>query len=363
MTNQLFEGQQTHPLSHEEKNKLYKKMRHYCTKKEAKGLSQQIDKMVDALNSTPTGCMALRQMLESDEVFRYDLQDKDKVLEKNDAHGGHEKHPVFFKDRIRINPEVVGTPEGAIIMAHESLHDVQTDTSSFFHIEAFQIHEAEAQAQTQQLSLELETTPTYLARDYTDVYYDNYDKWIEISKNPEKTPEGHLKFQPKEGVNVEEARIEYAMQMASLETQASFTRDFVRMQYVDHQKADPPLIFTDKITKQQSTSYANKDKKYEKISVTDEAVDDILSRNPFLNKEDFEPIKKAKEREAIEKKQGKALAQETEQKQNTDPNGERLADAGPHQQEPNLLATLSEHGQNITQEQNMPALQNQGRTA
>ena len=68
---QLFEGQTTHPLSQEEKAELFKKCRLINPDENS---NQQFSDAINVLNQTPTGAQTLRHMLEADDTFRFDMK-------------------------------------------------------------------------------------------------------------------------------------------------------------------------------------------------------------------------------------------------------------------------------------------------
>lgn len=365
MATDLFNGQNTHPLSHEEMLQLLKKTTLFCKKSERVSLSKKLHAMLHELNTIPTGCEALRLMLQSNETFRYDLKGQFNRESKNAVQ--YFSDITGLIDRIILNPKDIDSTFGTLSLAHESLHDIQMRTLSFLRRESKQAADSETMAQTMQLGIELNSNWDGIPNNYGAVYDKNYEKWLRIANNPATTPKEVPPFQPKEGVDLTVAKIEYAMQMASLETRATYIRDFVRWHHVSPEKADPPFQFTDKTIQIFSAAYKKKDTKRKNMTLTEEYVDDIISRNPFVKQKDFNPLRKNNGlKEVIRPEEQTAQVQnQVEQESQT-----LLDKTPPQNEEENTLKesapkTLLANSQTITTEKQSinPLQQQSSRTA
>ncbi len=314
----MFKGDKSGPLSQEEIEALYKKFRLIIPEGEAKekeAVTERLHQAVRTLNSTPTGSMVLRQMLESDrETFKLDLRENNEEL-PGTVMGSY----VPLSDVIRIEGKLFQSDHGAFVFAHECTHAMQKETSGIFSYTAAEVADAETQALDWQLMSELDVSkvPAYMyekkikeegysgslaetvlneimtdeyntLEDYRAVYDTNYDKWMDIAKNPKKTPKGLQPFEPTKGMDINEARKAYAAQMASLETRAMYVKEFCTRPHT-HEDGEFNVILGTQYNKKNSQgSRAIRDTRVPK-----EFVEDAIKRNPFLKQEDFNVARQA----------------------------------------------------------------------
>lgn len=287
MAEQLFEGQTSHGLTHEEMDRLYSKIKVSYGKGDSKVTREEFNAMITHIAKTETGTALLRKMANSDENFNYHFKS---VRDLPPGFGGvYLGDAVGVRDRIVLSNDGAGTQHGAAIMAHESVHDLQK-APVLKNKPSNQFVEAEAHALSRQLETEMGNTDTNSSPNYKQVYTANYKKWLKLAKNPKGVPE-KLRFKPQPGVDPEKAVKAYARQMASLETQATYIRDFARSGHVSEKDANPPFVFKDETIKGLASDYYNQNNTTGHV---DEAyVDDLISRNPFVRQEDFNPLRRS----------------------------------------------------------------------
>lgn len=320
----MFKGDKSGPLSQEEIVALYKKFRLITPEADAKekeAVTERLHQAVRTLNSTPTGSMVLRQMLESDrETFKIDLRaNNDKISET--AMGVY----VPLSDVVRVKGELFQSDHGAFVFAHECTHAMQKETSGILSYTAAEVADAETQALDWQLMSELNVSkiPSYeyekqikkagytgafadtvfnkvmmaeyvSVEDYRAVYDANYDKWMDIAKNPKKTPKGLQPFEPTKGMDINEARIAYASQMASLETRAMYIKEFCTRPHTHEDGVFDVSVATSYNEKNAQGSRAIRDTR-----VPEGFVEDAIARNPFLKQEDFNIARQAHGEDAV----------------------------------------------------------------
>ena len=314
---QLFKGQTTHPLSQEEKAALFKKCRLISPDENS---NQQFSDTINLLNQTPTGSQFLRQMLEADDVFRFNMKGNPSLL----AIGSYSP----MTDKINFHGNITNDPsQMAINLAHETTHDLQISNLKFI-AKSFLgdnpsrvLLDSETQALNQQLAYELNiystsnfqydliveknktegmssvkareaafnfiTEPDY---EYSKVYIASYKMWRKYADNPETTPKDCLVYQPMPGVDPEEAKVAYAHQMASYHTRAIFAKDFVAHAYPETSN-EGATHFNAEMTMEFAKSYRKQD--CDKVTVPFKMVEEIKKRNPLIRQPDYNPIRKA----------------------------------------------------------------------
>ena len=319
-TDKLFEGDTSNPLSDQELEQLFKKFNFHNpdnNPKDVKIQSERLKKAFETLNSVPSGSRALRQLLEAkDETYNIDIRDNATEID------GNLGYYLPNKDHICVSGKLFETEHGAVILAHECLHDLQKNNSGIFSITASEATDAETQAFNQQLFFELgisanvpdemkkltEFTQKYtqnptaiayiqqlMAKEaahrqgkYKAVYDNKYQKWLDIAKNPKKTPKGIQPFEPVPGANKAKAYKAYAAQMAALETQAQFIKDFVNEAHRNPTDNTTESAFDlGSIPKRYKDQNHNLARFYKDKQIPAEFIDDAIKRNPFLNQEDF----------------------------------------------------------------------------
>ena len=319
-TNKLFEGDTSNPLSEQELEQLFKKFNFHNpdnNPQDVKIQSERLKNALKTLNSVPSGSRVLHQLLEAkNETYTIDIRDNAPTV--SGALGYYQRK----KDRVTINGKLFESEFGAVTLAHECLHDLQKHEYGIFSATAAEVVDAETQASTQQLLFELDVSsfePGALQKEidniqkdpkntltyddiqnkiaeidfsrrsrYQAVYDNKYQKWLDIAKNPKKTPEGIQPFKPAQGADIKMAQEAYADQMAALETQAHYIKDFVNMphQGTPNKPKATPFSFG-------SAPYAYKDQNYDAshfyrdTQVPKEFIEDAIKRNPFLKQEDF----------------------------------------------------------------------------
>ena len=317
---QLFEGQTTHPLSQEEKAELFKKCRLINPDENS---NQQFSDAINVLNQTPTGAQTLRYMLEADDTFRFDM--------KGNPNSTSVAAYTPISDVVTFHADLTHEPtQMAMSLAHEATHDLQSSQTKYFaralagKSVSKVLHDAETQALTQQLAYELnvnsssdlqieviaqnnerdglppkeakEAAISYTLEpdtEYNQVYAASYKMWQEYAHNPEKTPKGCLKFTPKEGVDIEEAKEAYVKQMASQHTRAIFAKDFVAHAYPETSN-EGATHFNAEFTVSAAQAYREKDKNSSgDVVVPFKMVEDMKKRNPLVRQPDYNPIRKA----------------------------------------------------------------------
>ena len=314
---QLFEGQTTHPLSQKEKAELFKKCRLINPDENS---NQQFSDAINVLNQTPTGAQTLRYMLEADDTFRFDM--------KGNPNSTSVAAYTPISDVVTFHTDLTHEPtQMAMALAHEATHDLQSSQTKYFaralagKSVSKVLYDAETQALTQQLAYELnvnsssdlqieviaqnnerdglppeeakEAAISYTLEpdtEYNQVYAASYKMWQEYADNPEKTQKGCLKFTPKEGVDPEEAKVAYAHQMASYHTRAIFAKDFVAHAYPETSN-EGATHFNAEMTMEFAKGYRKQD--CDKVTVPFKMVEEIKKRNPLIRQPDYNPIRKA----------------------------------------------------------------------
>lgn len=320
----MFKGDNSGPLSQEEIVALYQKFRLIIPSgdaKEKEAITERLHQAVRTLNSTPTGSMVLRQMLESDrETFKLDLRENNDKLSGN-VMGSY----VPLSDVVRIEGALFQSDHGAFVFAHECTHAMQKETSGILSYTAAEVADAETQALDYQLMSELNVSkiPSYMyekkikeegyqgalaetvlneimedeyytLEDYRSVYDTNYDKWMDIAKNPKKTPKGLQPFEATEGMDINEARKAYATQMASLETRAMYVKEFCTRPHTNEDGVFNVILGTQYNKKNSQGVRAIRDAR-----VPEGFVEDAIKRNPFLKQEDFNIARQAHGEEPV----------------------------------------------------------------
>ena len=232
---------------------------------------------------------------------------------------------VPLSDVVRVKGELFQSDHGAFVFAHECTHAMQKETSGILSYTAAEVADAETQALDWQLMSELNVSkiPSYeyekqikkagytgafadtvfnkvmmaeyvSVEDYRAVYDANYDKWMDIAKNPKKTPKGLQPFEPTKGMNINEARIAYASQMASLETRAMYIKEFCTRPHTHEDGVFDVSVATSYNEKNAQGSRAIRDTR-----VPEGFVEDAITRNPFLKQEDFNIARQAHGEDAV----------------------------------------------------------------
>ena len=331
-TNKLFEGDTSYQLSEQELEQLFKKFNFHPEDIELQ--QKRLKDSFNILNNTPSGAKILRHFLNNqDETFNVDLRDN-----ANPGGGNHGLYSIS-SDRVTINPDLWKIPKesenhgkhAAVVFAHECLHDLQKNNTGALSTIATEANDAETQALNFQLANELGVLvkPEELLRKagmsdiemfsfirqtetYNSIYKENHEKWLDIAKNPKKTPEGIQPFKPAPGADKAQAQKAYAAQMAALETQAQFIKDFVNDAHRDPIKDPKTTLFDfnglNRLYKDENYGLSRlfKDKQIPK-----DFIDDAIKRNPFLKQEDFNKARLAYGEEPVYSNNTNAVAEQS----------------------------------------------------
>ena len=290
---QLFVGQTNHPLSKEEIEAFYKKVRLHSKsgvlnraftssdKREASVVA--LKTALDEMLKTPTGREQARAILASKKSFDvYAYEDA------NDTKGGYAFRgtgDVYINLRSGKT-----TPEQGAVILHELLHARQVPTKR----ESGVLADSETMALSNQLEMEINAKEK--GAPYQKSFEYNKEKWKRIARTG-RYPKGFngLKFKAAEGLSAGEQKqaIEmYAHQMASLETRADATKDFAKP--VSEWEKNPSLKYPDYGRVPIRENYREKDFGTDN-RVSKQMAQDIASRNPFLDESDFHSLWKERE--------------------------------------------------------------------
>lgn len=222
-----FNKSTMHPLSKDERDAFFERFdltgRNFTFGSDRRKIRAALNRALE----TPTGREQARQIINYEpKDFKFEIECSsfgDKLLEIRGSRGANVSQRTTYIHSETLN----SVDESAEILMHELKHARQ-HKGSYSNVQA----DSETQALTVQMGLELghgsinSTDPSY-----NKSFYINYKKWLDIAKNPRKTPEGALKFQPSKELSSQELRTAqklYATQMASVETRSQYIKDFLK---------------------------------------------------------------------------------------------------------------------------------------
>ncbi len=268
----LFDGQTTHQLTDTELKRLISVF------DIDKAYQSRLNAILTRITATPTGAEQARQILAyaNGRKGKMDIDIKDDNYFSSWNKGRSLGNTIILPKSFFTNekPETTGTT-----ILHEALHCRQKNDPND--------HIVLVDAETQALSFQLMTETGTQRDNYTKSMESNYQKWLNIARNPNtKTPKGCLKFKPLPNVNIEKARQAYAHQMAAYETRAQFMKDFLR----HPDKWDKHALKYPSYTAYElQQKYLNETNYYYRQTDIEDAdfIRDILSRNPLLKAEDL----------------------------------------------------------------------------
>lgn len=319
---QLFKGQQTHRLSQEEIATLYKQIRLFTHPAKNKNLAgKRLHQIIKTLNQTPSGALALRNILKSGKILHIDLVGRQKNIPQVNAY--------FNSDRnfIHINEEFLGDRVfSAIYTAHECIHGIQKRNESPFEDISAEVLDAETQALSEHLAFEhgaypisdaeFKETIAFLQKENPDFTFEKakdgitqvlttsqtkyntlfsqiYQKWLHIAKNPEKTPQGVRKCEPLPHVNKQSAERAYAYEYASLEIQALYMKAFINQGKL--QEGENPDLFQGVLSLEGAKGYRQQNYQMPRLVkdtiVPEDCIEDMKTRNPFIQQQDFNELR------------------------------------------------------------------------
>ncbi len=274
---QLFEGQTTHPLNEAEKKAFFDKI-DFDGEWFSFGDEKAMRHALEAIIQTPTGAHQAREIIKNNPPIT--------IKTVSDSQKGETGWYSPKTGKITLLSNNLNQPlkSGATLL-HELLHARQK-------IGNLNENRLLADSETQALSaqLEYETTPKSDIS-YKKSYNIILKKWRQIAQNPQKTPKGIMPFKPLPNAPLQEAQEAYAHQMASLEMQALFVRDFLKT--TKEQGANTALpVASYELRAMQGRYLQEMATGEEHFTATPNFINDILSRNPFLTHKDFKPLQK-----------------------------------------------------------------------
>lgn len=292
MTKQLFEGQTNHPLSEAEIETFFFKVelrsfasfraRVFSGRETRQRVIDFFKKGLEKMMKTPTGREQVREIIASKDEYRVWGVNK-----PNDPHTHAYIEPGSLDVYVNLASVVEGNPAkvGQFIL-HELLHQRQKVTGKESKVLA--------DCETYALTFQLDTEAKNLSHpQYQKSFEYNKRKWKRIAQSG-RYPNGFngLRFKPIQGLSqaeLIEAQEQYAHQMASLETRAEATKDFLKpafewgknssLKYPNYALASRRELYSG----QDYCFYSNN----ERPIVSKQLAQDIVSRNPFLKESDF----------------------------------------------------------------------------
>lgn len=219
----LFKGQNNHPLSPAEKKAFAQKLQFN------EGTSPEEKKKVYAalkeVMNYPTGREQIRKII-ADKKKAYTIEVKNLSSYGSSA---VESNKVYISRGVIDDPKQCGNT-----LLHEFIHQRQkypfyTDNMNVDQIAGYELL---IESETQALNVQLQTEENYnIDRMYKESYEKNLSKWRKIAAGKQKRPQGIPPLVYAKGLTPTEkaqAREAYAQQLASLETRAIATTEFIK---------------------------------------------------------------------------------------------------------------------------------------
>ena len=299
---QLFKGQTTHPLTEEEVEAFYQQVdivslhgfwtRNLASDETRRWYEAQLKAGLNEMLKTPTGREQARAIIASGKNYTVYGELPENIpdgVAGYSTDGSNDVHVRLDTDEKEMGRTII----------HELLHARQKHRKG----ESKVLEDAETQALNCQLDMEARGDNKQTTG-YEKSYEINKKKWYDRAKGTRGYPKGYtgLRFEPAPGLSpekMEEARKQYAIQMASLETRAQATKDFVKPTSEWGKNSSLPVADYDLARLREF--YSSRDGYYydegKRPHVSQAAAQDVASRNPFLHESDFNSLYKEKAKE------------------------------------------------------------------